>query len=217
MSETTVGRLEDEALKRKERLHALKRGESITIKNNSNENISSSQSFEDEKEKDYLLKPLFRNYTPVNDQLKSSVLSKPSLIEIEAEIKDQLESAKPKPLIEKEIDLNNLAPQKVDWDLKRDLGKVNKLLEKKTQQSIIEIIRERLKQNDNLAELVQAGSKVSMNNSTYYKNENDSSEEESIEKKTSNIEPKDNEESNIYTNNLNYNKSIDDISDDDDY
>ena len=37
-------------------------------------------------------------------------------------------------------DLNNLAPRKVDWDLKRDLTKKLQKLEKLTKKAIAEII-----------------------------------------------------------------------------
>jgi len=41
--------------------------------------------------------------------------------------------------------LENLAPKKVDWDLKRILQKSLDKLERRTQRSIAELIRERIK------------------------------------------------------------------------
>lgn len=156
MSDSGVGSLENEALKRKERLKALKKGELKTL--------SATDSNSDEGNKDEALfpKPIFRNYNPKDESLKSGVLPKPKLIEIEDEIKEKLESGKPTPLIEKEIDLTTLAPQKIDWDLKRDTEKRLKILEKRTQRAIVELIKERLRQQKNadLAELVSLGSTV---------------------------------------------------------
>ena len=42
-------------------------------------------------------------------------------------------------------DLENLAPKKVDWDLKRIVQKSLDKLERRTQRSIAELIRERIK------------------------------------------------------------------------
>lgn len=47
-------------------------------------------------------------------------------------------------------DLSNLAPRKPDWDLKRDVAKKLERLEKRTQRAIAELIRERLKNNQQI-------------------------------------------------------------------
>lgn len=142
MDTKSVGRLEDEALRRKERLKALKRGDLKSL--NENQNSEESSDIADKDEPSFP-KALFRNYNPKDEGLKSNVLPRPDLTEIRNEIKDQLESGKPKPLIENEIDLATLAPQKIDWDLKREAEKKLKVLEKRTQKAIVEIIRDRLK------------------------------------------------------------------------
>ena len=149
--EDKIGSLDDEALKRKERLKALKQGNVKTL--------TASRSDEDGNNLESFPKPIFRNYTPKTEELKASVLPKPKLIEIENEVKEQLESGKPAPLIENEIDLTTLAPQKVDWDLKRDAEKRLRVLEKRTQKAIVELIKDRLKtkKNADLAELVSLG------------------------------------------------------------
>ncbi|NXG53451.1 CCD12 protein, partial [Psilopogon haemacephalus] len=73
---------------------------------------------------------------------------------VEEKVKDQLEAAKPEPIID-EVDLANLAPRKPDWDLKRDVAKKLEKLEKRTQRAIAELIRERLKgQEEELASAV---------------------------------------------------------------
>ncbi|KAK4826635.1 hypothetical protein QYF61_010563 [Mycteria americana] len=59
---------------------------------------------------------------------------------VEDKVKDQLEAAKPEPIID-EVDLANLAPRKPDWDLKRDVAKKLEKLEKRTQRAIAELIR----------------------------------------------------------------------------
>ena len=40
--------------------------------------------------------------------------------------------------------LTNLAPRKVDWDLKRDISKKLEKLERRTQRAIVELIRKEL-------------------------------------------------------------------------
>lgn len=168
-----VGRLEDEALKRKERLNALKRGElkSLTSDDSKNNSDEADLAFP---------KPIFRNYTPKDEALKPGILPKPNLIEIEAEVKEQLESGKPAPLIEKEIDLATLAPQKIDWDLKRDAEKKLKILEKRTQRAIVDIIRSRLKQekNTDLAELVSIGARKNLKDVKKNKEEDENEEDD---------------------------------------
>lgn len=152
-----IGNLEEEALKRKERLKALKRGELTSIRKQGGDDED-----DDENGVELFPKPIFRNYNPKDESLKERVLPKPNLIEIENEIKEKLESGKPESLIEKEIDLTTLAPQKVDWDLKRDIEKKLKILEKRTQKAIIELIQERLKgqkEKADLAELVSIGTR----------------------------------------------------------
>ena len=41
-------------------------------------------------------------------------------------------------------DLGNLAPKKVDWDLKRDIGPKLEKLERRTQRAIAEMLRDKL-------------------------------------------------------------------------
>lgn len=63
------------------------------------------------------------------------------------------------PIVIDEIDIANLAPRKPDWDLKRDVSKKLEKLERRTQRSIAELIRERLKKNqDNMLQAVNVGS-----------------------------------------------------------
>ena len=61
-----------------------------------------------------------------------------------------------------DVDLLSLAPRKPDWDLKRDVEKKLKRLEKRTARAIAELTRERLltEQQQSLAEVVATTSKL---------------------------------------------------------
>ncbi|KAL5509377.1 hypothetical protein EMCRGX_G004741 [Ephydatia muelleri] len=60
---------------------------------------------------------------------------------------DQLEAAKDPSV--GDVNLANLAPRKIDWDLKRDIAKKLEKLERRTQRAIVELIRDRLKEDSN--------------------------------------------------------------------
>ncbi|XP_075070277.1 coiled-coil domain-containing protein 12 [Mixophyes fleayi] len=144
--EDSVGRLEGEALKRKERLRELRK-KRTREEDGVGGNVPGE---EEEKHKELKL----RNYTPQDERLKEWQVPQAKPISVEEKVKDQLEAAKPEPIIE-EVDLTNLAPRKPDWDLKRDVAKKLEKLEKRTQRAIAELIRERLRgQEENLASAV---------------------------------------------------------------
>ncbi|KAM9387757.1 coiled-coil domain-containing protein 12 [Phaethornis superciliosus] len=147
-----LGRLEEEARKRKERLRALRER---TLQNKDNGERESKKLKEDDEEEPIKHKELkLRNYEPEDEELKKRKVPKAKPAPVEDMVKDQLEAAKPEPLIE-EVDLANLAPRKPDWDLKRDVAKKLEKLEKRTQRAIAELIRERLKgQEEELASAV---------------------------------------------------------------
>ncbi|XP_046820715.1 coiled-coil domain-containing protein 12 [Vespa crabro] len=141
MSEDKVGSLVEEALKRKERLQALKK-----------KNEEGKDAKADSPSK--LPMPKFRSYKPQDESLKEKVLEDAKPGDVETEVQDQLNAAKTKVVIE-ELDISNLAPRKPDWDLKRDVSKKLEKLERRTQKAIAELIRERLKQDQhNLATMV---------------------------------------------------------------
>ncbi|XP_047371306.1 coiled-coil domain-containing protein 12 [Vespa velutina] len=141
MSEDKVGSLVEEALKRKERLQALKK-----------KNEEGKDAKADSPSK--LPMPKFRSYKPQDESLKEKVLEDAKPGDVETEVQDQLSAAKTKVVIE-ELDISNLAPRKPDWDLKRDVSKKLEKLERRTQKAIAELIRERLKQDQhNLATMV---------------------------------------------------------------
>ncbi|XP_031829424.1 coiled-coil domain-containing protein 12 [Nomia melanderi] len=146
MTEDNIGTLEEEALKRKERLQALKR-KTEDSKENKSDAVSK------------LPKPKFRSYKPQDDSLKEKVLEEAKPGNVEAEVQDQLSAANTKVVIE-ELDISNLAPRKPDWDLKRDVAKKLEKLERRTQKAIAELIRERLKQGQHdLAAVVNMAAK----------------------------------------------------------
>ncbi|XP_020854747.1 coiled-coil domain-containing protein 12 [Phascolarctos cinereus] len=143
-----VGRLEEEALRRKERLKALR--EKTGRKNKEDEEPKSKHFKEEEEGGEKHRELRLRNYVPEDEELKKRKVPQAKPASVEEKVKDQLEAAKPEPIIE-EVDLANLAPRKPDWDLKRDVAKKLEKLEKRTQRAIAELIRERLRgQEDDL-------------------------------------------------------------------
>jgi len=96
----------------------------------------------------------FRNYTPKDEQLKTKKIDNIKPVDVTDGLAEHLGKAKPVKSTE-EVDLTTLAPRKPDWDLKRDVSKRLEKVEKRTQKAIIELIRERLKEED-LAAAVNA-------------------------------------------------------------
>ncbi|KAH9505431.1 Coiled-coil domain-containing protein 12 [Bulinus truncatus] len=139
----TVGSLSDEALKRKERLKALRDRQSVQ-----------SDTPPEEIESEKLPKPVFRSYKPESERLKELTVQSAKPSDVTSSIKDQLESGKTDHVVT-DVDLSNLAPRKPDWDLKRDISKKMEKLDRKTQRAIAELIRERLKASqEDLASVV---------------------------------------------------------------
>ncbi|XP_030405696.1 coiled-coil domain-containing protein 12 isoform X3 [Gopherus evgoodei] len=125
------------------------------IQNKDNGEPENKQFGEDDEEDGTKHKELkLRNYVPEDEDLKKRKVPQAKPASVEDKVKDQLEAAKPEPIIE-EVDLANLAPRKPDWDLKRDVAKKLEKLEKRTQRAIAELIRERLRgQEEELASAV---------------------------------------------------------------
>ena len=146
----SVGMLEENAAKRKERLANLKR------KLGGQQESKAGGGEKEEIEVDLSLPtPVFRSYKPTAEELADKALDPAEPSAIEEQIEDVLSTAKETTIIE-ELDFMNLAPRKPDWDLKRDIAKKLEKLERRTARAIGEIIRERLKTED-LANAVQAG------------------------------------------------------------
>lgn len=135
--------LEKQALERKEKLKALK--------------ARKTEKKEDaEKEAEEPKKTLkFRSYMPTDESLKEKRLPKAKPTSVEELVSEQVETAKNPDL--GDVNLANLAPRKIDWDLKRDISKKLEKLERRTQKAIVEILREKYKNDDdNLAEAVDS-------------------------------------------------------------
>ncbi|KAI8067082.1 mRNA splicing factor [Gongronella butleri] len=102
---------------------------------------------------------VFRSYTPQDEELKKHV--QPAS---HADIKMTAETATAdiptetlKEAAEKEteeVDLFNLAPKKANWDLRRDVEKKMRRLDRRTQRAILDLIRKRLADDGNLADAV---------------------------------------------------------------
>ncbi|XP_018544748.1 coiled-coil domain-containing protein 12 [Lates calcarifer] len=141
--ERNVGSLQEQALKRKERLKALRDKQLHGREQDDGEPEKKKASLgETTEERHRELK--LRNYTPEDEELKERQVPKAKPASVEDKVKDQLEAANPEPIIE-EVDLANLAPRKPDWDLKRDVAKKLEKLERRTQRAIAELIRDRLR------------------------------------------------------------------------
>ncbi|XP_072905327.1 coiled-coil domain-containing protein 12 [Hemitrygon akajei] len=151
-----AGRLQEQALKRRERLRAL-RERQLQNRDKDEKEPANKQFKEDDDEEEVKHRELkLRNYVPEDKELKERLVPNVKPVSVEDKVKDQLEAGKPEPVIE-EVDLVNLAPRKPDWDLKRDVAKKLEKLEKRTQRAIAELIREKLKGNeDDLASAVGA-------------------------------------------------------------
>uniref|UniRef100_A0AAG5CN65 Cwf18 pre-mRNA splicing factor n=1 Tax=Anopheles atroparvus TaxID=41427 RepID=A0AAG5CN65_ANOAO len=130
----TVGKLEEEALRRKERLRQLARKSANQNEETSCEN-GGAREFSD----------IPKNYQPECTILNEGSIEAAGVGDVQTEITAQLEMMKT-PIIIEDIDIVNLAPRKPDWDLKRDVSKKLEKLERRTQKAIAELIRERLKE-----------------------------------------------------------------------
>ncbi|OTF82373.1 cwf18 pre-mRNA splicing factor-like protein [Euroglyphus maynei] len=117
---TTIGSMEEEALKRKQRLDELRNKRKNSETNSSNSNAKSQIQ---------LPKPKFRNYNPSDKNLQENLLPK-----------SRPENGMNELLSKIIIDLTKLAPKKIDWDLKRNIAKKMDKLERKTQIAIAELI-----------------------------------------------------------------------------
>ncbi|KAG5672714.1 hypothetical protein PVAND_002816 [Polypedilum vanderplanki] len=150
-----IGNLEEEALKRKERLKSLKR------KFNETSDDTTEMKESNNSTKQAIPKPTFRSYRKDDDE---NVDVTESITEI-TEIKDQLDEMKT-PLEIEDIEVNNLAPKKIDFDLKRAIAKKLQKLEKRTQIAISELIRLRLmsQKDEDFVKNVNVGAKEAAQN-----------------------------------------------------
>lgn len=133
-----VGSLEEQALKRRERLKNLKR----KAETKSKEETLQANDDSGSSVKVNLPVPTNILKASTDEQQKEEI----EMEDVVAKITEEMNELKV-PLVIEEIDIQNLAPRKPDWDLKRDVSKKLDLLERRTQRAIAEIIRDRLKNN----------------------------------------------------------------------
>ena len=160
----SVGSLELEAQKRRDRLKGLrKEAEPVSAENSTEKNSAENSTTDPSTEQSAALpQAKFRSYVPKLPELQDSVVAKLPPMDVAGMVQDQLEAALPTDLPE-DMELTNLAPRKPDWDLKRDVAKSLDRLERRTQRAVAELIRERLalqKDTTDLAEAVTYGAKI---------------------------------------------------------
>eukprot|EP00013_Stygamoeba_regulata_P025153 CAMPEP_0177647462 /NCGR_PEP_ID=MMETSP0447-20121125/10311_1 /TAXON_ID=0 /ORGANISM="Stygamoeba regulata, Strain BSH-02190019" /LENGTH=115 /DNA_ID=CAMNT_0019150045 /DNA_START=312 /DNA_END=659 /DNA_ORIENTATION=+ len=89
----------------------------------------------------------FRNYRPRYMPFRALVLPPPSYPTAESKLAE-LKSAIKKLDLDNENTPLNLAPKKVNWDLKRDISDKIDLLDRRTQRSIVAILQSKAKDED---------------------------------------------------------------------
>lgn len=95
----------------------------------------------------FIFRPVFRNYKTDGEAPSTVEDAVKILPDMLPEIQNQLDLMKT-PMEVNDIDISNLAPRKVDWDLKRDINKKLQKLERRTQKAITELIRERMQEKN---------------------------------------------------------------------
>jgi coiled-coil domain-containing protein 12 len=81
----------------------------------------------------------FRNYTPKDEELRSKKL--PPQADLVQNIQKRFEQLS---VVQDEEALLSLAPQKPNWDLKRDISKKMNRLDTLTKRAVADLIREKL-------------------------------------------------------------------------
>lgn len=142
--EIPIGSLEEQALKRKERLKKLKY--------KAKEKDTGSTDSPNDAEKANLPVPMQISQIGLKKQDAEQDAMEIKNDDVISKITNEIDALKT-PIIIDEIDLQNLAPRKPDWDLKRDVAKKIEILERRTQRAIAQIIRERLRSNDGQVDL----------------------------------------------------------------
>jgi len=139
---TSVGSLEEEAAKRRERLKAMRDKSQQKV-----EGDAKKQKTDDgvEAAAASLPKPVFRSYKPKDENLQEAIMDPAKPGSVEDKVQEHMDAGKSEELLS-EVDLTSLAPRKPDWDLKRDSAKKLEKLERRTQRAIAELIRDRLKE-----------------------------------------------------------------------
>ncbi|KAG0346448.1 hypothetical protein BG004_001712 [Podila humilis] len=122
--------MDEASKKRKERLEQLKKRK-LESTSNGDKDVSLS----------------FRNYTPLNENLKADDTKIATHKDIGETVEKKMEGVVEQVIQEeeekraKDVDIFTLAPKKPNWDLKRDIEPKLLKLEKKTRAAIIDLIR----------------------------------------------------------------------------
>uniref|UniRef100_A0A914MFM8 Coiled-coil domain-containing protein 12 n=1 Tax=Meloidogyne incognita TaxID=6306 RepID=A0A914MFM8_MELIC len=146
--ERILTELEKNAISRRQ--HLLEMRKRFVGRNQGNGDVDSEQNCGVER-----FPIQFRSYKPVNVQQQSSP-SEPPREEInllKEKIEGQLEAGKDAKIGES-LDINTLAPRKVDWDLRRGIKEKLDKLDKRTNKAIIQLIRKRVKEEAGNEELI---------------------------------------------------------------
>ncbi|CBQ71313.1 conserved hypothetical protein [Sporisorium reilianum SRZ2] len=102
-----------------------------------------------------LIKRHFRNYDPITGQIRrfTSARDLPDTVEKDVEGLQQQTIAEDERRRNEDLDLNNIAPKRPNWDLKRDLEKRLKKLERRDKEAVIILIRQRIQAQQKAAGL----------------------------------------------------------------
>ncbi|XP_074595248.1 coiled-coil domain-containing protein 12 [Brevipalpus obovatus] len=150
--DSSVGKAEEEARKRRQKIISGQMWSKENSKQTSDEDAGKSGG--ESSSKAALPGPKFRSYIPHDERLAANKAEVGKPVQVEELIKDQLEAGKMESVAHS-IDLENLAPKKIDWDLKRNISKKLNKLERRTKRAMAEIIRERIRK--------QSGDQVEIN------------------------------------------------------
>merc|ERR1719244_2596488 len=132
MTENEIGKMEEAAKKRRERLLVMK-----------NKMKNAAKKKNPVKVKEPQIK--FRSYQTENENIRENQMERIEAPDITKHIQVHLE--KEKEPLEVDIDLYKLAPKKPDWDLKRNIEQKMVKLDKKTSKAISEMVREKLQRS----------------------------------------------------------------------
>ncbi|KAI0979824.1 hypothetical protein GJ496_000995 [Pomphorhynchus laevis] len=99
-------------------------------------------------------KPIFRSYLPLDKDLRQLMIPAVKPADTNEMLSDRLSNRNSKSSQEvEESEINAataLQPKMIDWDLKRDSMKKMKKLERRTQNAIAQLVRQRLKETKQL-------------------------------------------------------------------
>uniref|UniRef100_A0A7S0E0K0 Coiled-coil domain-containing protein 12 n=1 Tax=Hanusia phi TaxID=3032 RepID=A0A7S0E0K0_9CRYP len=95
----------------------------------------------------------FRNYQPKSDEFKTAVVQ-PVKVSVEKEL-EQVGAAQQTDEIQLDV-----APKKPNWDLKQHIQKKLEKLERRTQQAIIEMIKDRVAKSQGEADSTESSGRM---------------------------------------------------------